>query len=434
MIVNCTLPLYISPCFINEFLICVFIVGIQNKSSNDSSFCILLSGDWVHQEEGSLYWNLGSGIGFPARQVKCIGRVYWNTSSSWLCLAVMHQKRDPAAKWNWEMDGRNMIKWSVTRCWVWSQWERGMSGQRMCRRKVPACQDSSRSWRWAVWRGWHFEGGKQSPPPQHPGLQHLSQHDLTGNCWNRGHVNEGGVTDKKKCFGSWWLTTSISGEIHCLLLSWTHHGFGGDDARTKQLTCVTGNGTWRWSVRCEASNLTEIWTVWWPTFSVKDAKPVFGFCVRMSYRWNLDSRHVATSLFISISFLSNSRPQTWKCCTTKKISSLGINSALKKWILCSEIVVRIIHGYKTMKKCDTEVSSKNPNYKYSIKEFTDPVLHVCLPSEWHIPKIKQLHISIIIACTNATVMSIVGMSWNKWVHSRTLHHVTGWRLNKSISY
>lgn len=48
------------------------------------------------------------------------------------------------------------------------------------------------------------------------------------------------------------------------------------------------------------------------TFSVTEAKPLVGCCVRMSKTWNLPSRDVATNLFILMSFLSNSKLHTWK--------------------------------------------------------------------------------------------------------------------------
>lgn len=48
------------------------------------------------------------------------------------------------------------------------------------------------------------------------------------------------------------------------------------------------------------------------TFSVTEAKPLVGCCVRISKTWNLPSRDVATNLFILMSFLSNSKLHTWK--------------------------------------------------------------------------------------------------------------------------
>ena len=47
------------------------------------------------------------------------------------------------------------------------------------------------------------------------------------------------------------------------------------------------------------------------TFSVREANPFVGWCVLRSYILNFDSNVVATSLFIGISFLSNSTPQTY---------------------------------------------------------------------------------------------------------------------------
>lgn len=46
------------------------------------------------------------------------------------------------------------------------------------------------------------------------------------------------------------------------------------------------------------------------TFSDTEAKPLVGCCVLMSKTWNLPSSEVATSLFMSMSFLSNSTEQT----------------------------------------------------------------------------------------------------------------------------
>ena len=47
------------------------------------------------------------------------------------------------------------------------------------------------------------------------------------------------------------------------------------------------------------------------TFSVTEANPLLGCCVLISNTCSLDSRHVAASLFISMSLRSNSRQHTF---------------------------------------------------------------------------------------------------------------------------
>lgn len=87
---------------------------------------------------------------------------------------------------------------------------------------------------------------------------------------------------------------------------------------------------------------------WWKnrhfTFSDTEAKPLVGCCVLMSKTWNFPSSEVATSLFMLMSFLSNSTEQTCSRMQGTKVRQAGQihYEAKPSWLLCHQEVAEFI--------------------------------------------------------------------------------------------
>lgn len=83
--------------------------------------------------------------------------------------------------------------------------------------------------------------------------------------------------------------------------------------------------------RCFTDQTVESWA-----FSVRYAKPFFGCWVRRSKQCILDSKVVATTLFIGMFFRSNCSPTTY----TKKLNFLKKNKIQKSDLVLSSLFYR----------------------------------------------------------------------------------------------
>ena len=127
------------------------------------------------------------------------------------------------------------------------------------------------------------------------------------------------------------------------------------------------------------------------TFSVSEAYPLVGWCVRRSKTAYFASNVAATSLFMRTSFRSNSRLHTWKEKEEKKARREKNTGEIKEGR-------KNTHGV-TLKDRQTGLT----NGSYSIFD-------IGLPPQTHLPEIKQLDVTIVIPSSHTPLFIIEWVS------------------------